>query len=112
MKTLRLNAPIKKILIAVIPAMMVFTLNSNAAKTKFLPSSVVPSSEGYAKVRKDKNDNYAIEINIYNLPEANRLEPPKKNYVVWMLTDDDQTKKYRANRYVKRLIFQNLKIIS
>jgi hypothetical protein len=92
MKTTRLCTRTKSILVTVFTVAMIFSLNSYASKPKFLPSSVVPSSEGYVKVKKDKNNNYAIEINIYNLPEANRLDPPKKNYIVWMVTEDDLTK--------------------
>jgi hypothetical protein len=92
MKTKRLCSGTKSILVALFTAAMIISFNSYAAKPKFLPSSVVPSTEGYAKVKKDKNNNYAIEINLYNLPEANRLDPPKKTYVVWMVTQDDMTK--------------------
>jgi hypothetical protein len=40
------------------------------------------------QVKKDKNNNYSIQIHMFNLAEVKRLDPPKQTYVVWMETDD------------------------
>jgi hypothetical protein len=48
----------------------------------------VPGAEGSVKVKKDKNSNYDIEIDIINLPDPKKLTPAKKGYVVWIETQE------------------------
>ena len=62
-----------------------------AKKVGFLSSSVVPAARGFAKVTTDNNENYIIRVRISNLAEANRLQPSKQVYVVWMVTDREIT---------------------
>ncbi len=62
-------------------------LVSCARKAHFVTSTVVPVAEGKVKVKKDKNNNYAINIKVRNLAEPNRLQVPKDVYVVWAETD-------------------------
>lgn len=73
-------------------AVMVFFLGSCASSEKFMASSVVPAAEGTATVSKDKNENYAIDIKIINLADPQKLDPSRNHYVVWLLTDDNETK--------------------
>lgn len=61
--------------------------SSCSRKIVFLPSSVVPAAEGYVRVKKDGNQNYAITLKIENLAEVDKMQPPKKAYVVWIETD-------------------------
>ena len=93
MKPIKLNTLTKNILFAVFTAMLIFSCNSCATKAKFLTSSVVPAARGSVKVTKDKNNNYDIKIDIYNLSEPGRLDPPKHTYVVWMVTAQDNLTK-------------------
>lgn len=58
----------------------------------FTNSPIVPGAEGKAKIKKDKNDNYSVEIDVVNLPDSKKLSPPKNTYVVWMETDGNQAK--------------------
>jgi hypothetical protein len=44
------------------------------------------------KVKEDNNNNYQIRVEIVNLAEVERLSPPRKTYVVWMVTERDVTK--------------------
>lgn len=68
-------------------------LTTSCAKTiQFQSSQVVPAARGSVKYKKDKNNNYLINIHLVNLAESNRLTPPRKVYVVWMETQDDRTK--------------------
>ncbi|MDQ2863230.1 MAG: hypothetical protein M3R50_06205 [Bacteroidota bacterium] len=68
------------------------TISSCARKMSFQNSSVVPGAEGKVKIKKDKNKNYKIDLNVIHLTEARRLSPPRQTYVVWMKTDNNGTK--------------------
>ncbi|MEP7277362.1 MAG: hypothetical protein ABI813_01855 [Bacteroidota bacterium] len=61
-------------------------------KMVFANSSVVPAAEGSVKVKKDKNNNYDIDLNVMRLADPKRLSPPAKVYVVWMETERNGTK--------------------
>jgi len=73
---------------------MTLTYLSSSAQKKvsFNTSSVVPGAEGVVKVKKDKNGNYDIEINIENLPDPKKLTPSKKVYVTWVETREKGAK--------------------
>ena len=92
MKAKRLCDIRRNIFLGVMTAMLIFSFNSCATKAGFETSSIVPAARGAVKVKKDKNKNYSIKIDLYNLAEANRLQPPKKTYVVWMETNENATK--------------------
>lgn len=57
-----------------------------------MTSSVVPGAEGYAKMKKDNNKNYVIQVYITNLAEVSRLQTSKQTYVIWIVTDEGATK--------------------
>jgi hypothetical protein len=61
-------------------------------KTSFLTSTVVPAAEGTIQWKKDSNDNYVIMLKMVNLAEVERLQPPKKAYVVWMENNEGRAK--------------------
>ena len=44
------------------------------------------------KVKKDKNNNFNIDISIQDLAQPGRLTPAKKAYVVWLDTQEKGTK--------------------
>ena len=91
MKTTKLISMTKNIVIGILTTMMIVSFTSCAKKMVFLKSSVVPAAEGYVKVKTDNNNNYVIKIHLSNLAEISRLQPPKKTYVIWMLTDQEAT---------------------
>ncbi|MEO6819279.1 MAG: hypothetical protein ABI266_07565 [Ginsengibacter sp.] len=68
--------------------LIVLTISSCSNKMSFQTSSLVPAARGYAKVKKDNNNNYHISISVTNLAEPKRLSPPKDTYVVWVETED------------------------
>ena len=82
---------IKKVFSVFIVLVMMFSVESFAKKTDFLTSSVVPAARGFAKITKDKNKNYIIKVHIANLAESKRLQPSKSTYVVWMVTEGENT---------------------
>ncbi len=74
-----------------IPLLLISVMfGSCAKKVAFNPSTAVPGASGGVKIKKDPNDNYAIELHVRNLPEANDLNPPKRGYTVWMETVDNR----------------------
>lgn len=77
-----------------IPLILCVTIfiQSCSKKITFASSSVVPAAEGSVKVKKDKNNNYNIDLRILHLAEPTRLSPPKRMYIVWMEADGNGTK--------------------
>lgn len=59
-------------------------------KMQFAPSSIVPAAQGDIKVKKDKNDNYQIELSVKNLAKPERLQPSRTTYVVWAVSPDNR----------------------
>ncbi|GLB53900.1 hypothetical protein NBRC110019_29410 [Neptunitalea chrysea] len=82
----------KKILQTVLVAILMLSVVSCAKKIVFQESSVVPAAKGYVKIHTDKNNNnnYVLDINVVDLADVSRLQPPKKSYVAWMLTDKSE----------------------
>lgn len=79
---------IKNLIIIAVVALM----TSCASTAKFPVSSIVPGAEITAKKTQDKNDNYNIEVTARNLADPSRLNPPRKNYSVWMVEENGSTR--------------------
>lgn len=92
MKAIKLYNYSASILSFAILLFAVFSLSSCAKKISFIASDVVPAAQGRVKIKKDKNDNYAIEVSVTNLAEAKRLKPSKETYVVWIETENNGIK--------------------
>ena len=67
-------------------------LNACGSTVNFPTSTVTPAAEITAKTTTDKNNNTVIEVVAKNLASAERLDPPKASYVVWIDTEDNGTK--------------------
>lgn len=59
----------------------------------FVNSTIAPAATGTINVKKDKNKNYKVTVNVSNLAESNKLTPAKATYLVWMEGDDNSVKK-------------------
>ena len=82
-----------KVLLASLIVISTLSLSScSTRKAAFLISSVVPAARGDVKVKKDNNDNYAIDVELVNLAEPERLQPPKSAYIVWLESDNNSVK--------------------
>jgi hypothetical protein len=92
MKGTKLNFLTMNFFAGILAILLIFSFTSCAKKITFLNSSVVPAAQGTVKIKKDNNKNYSIQIEVFNLAEPERLQPPRKMYVVWMSTDKDITK--------------------
>jgi len=64
----------------------------DTTKYIFSISPIVPAAEGSVKVKKDKNSNYNIDLDVKNLAEPKRLSPAKETYIVWMETEQNGSK--------------------
>lgn len=92
MKVIPSTTMTKDTFLAVFTLLLMFLFTSCVTKAKFEKSSVVPAAQGNVKIKKDSNKNYAVEIKISNLAESERLTPSKKTYVVWLVSDQNETK--------------------
>ncbi|MDO9276771.1 MAG: hypothetical protein Q7T92_14660 [Lutibacter sp.] len=81
-----------KLKINVLALVAFFLLTSCATTTKFPVSSIVPAAEITVKKKQDNNKNYVIEVVAKNLASANRVDSTKKNYNVWLVTENNGTK--------------------
>ncbi len=88
---------------------MLLTGNSCATKTKFLTSTVVPAAEGSIQLKRDKNKNYVITVKMFNLAEVERLQPPKKAYVLWMENEEGRAKNLGQINSTHEMISHKLK---
>ncbi len=74
--------------------------SSCSQKMTFTSSARVPAAVGSVNLKSDKNNNHTIRISINNLAPASQLTPPYQTYVVWMVTENNETKnigKLRSN---------------
>jgi hypothetical protein len=92
MNDLKNNTPYNNRLIFCAAISMLTLLSSCTSKTVFLTSAVIPAARGYVKVNKDNQENYIIQVSLEHLAEAERLNPPKETYVIWMESDQNTTK--------------------
>ena len=81
----------KPMLLLLSVILVLITVVSCAKKISFNTSSVVPAARGKVAIKKDDNKNYQIHLKISYLAEPDRLDPPKKTYVVWMVSNDSNT---------------------
>ena len=66
--------------------------SAQSKKVNFNTSTVVPGAEGTVKVKKDKNGNFNVTIDIVNLAPPGKLTPARKAYVVWLETAEKGVK--------------------
>ncbi|QDK77536.1 hypothetical protein EXU85_02550 [Spirosoma sp. KCTC 42546] len=72
---------------------IITALNSCTPKMTFVTSAIVPAATGEVNVKKDKNKNYVINLNVQNLAEPNNLNPSKNTYLVWAESTENSAKK-------------------
>lgn len=72
-------------------AFVVIALTACGKKISFLPSTVIPTAKGYVKIKADKNDNYAVRLEVKDIVKSKDLQPSKKTYVVWVETLENRS---------------------
>ena len=71
----------------------ILALGSCSTKISFPVSNVVPAAEPDASVKKSKEGDYVVKLDVNNLALPERLSPPKKHYIVWIDTESQGIKK-------------------
>jgi hypothetical protein len=89
---MKINVAILKLSVILLLTTVYFSSCAQTKKVSFNTSAVVPGAEGTVKVKKDKNGNYHIDVNVENLADSKKLTPPKNAYVVWIETKENGTK--------------------
>ena len=74
---------------SIVLSVLIFLMTSCATVVKFPVSTVEPAADISAKIKKNNQNNYVIEITANYLASVERLSPPKKMYVVWMVTSEN-----------------------
>ena len=80
------------LLLIVLMMVAMLSITSCSSKAAFQTSSVIPAARGYVNVKQDRDQNFIIEVKLDYLSEADRLDPPKKTYVIWMESSNNATK--------------------
>jgi hypothetical protein len=68
---------------------LLILLTSCATIHKFPVSTIEPAADITAKITKDKQNNYVISISANYMASVDRLTPPMKTYVVWIVTKEN-----------------------
>jgi hypothetical protein len=85
------------------------TLSSCARKFTFSESVIVPAAKGSVKFKKDKNDNYAVNLIVRDLAEPGRLVESRNTYVVWANTRNSGVKNLGQLKNASGLFSKKLK---
>lgn len=109
MKTLKIGNLNKNIFSVAVIFLAFLLLQSCAKKMRFLNSSVVPAAQGSVTIKKDGNNNYAINLNTMRLASPQRLNPSKSVYVVWMNTEQNGAKNIGQMETSSSLLSSTLK---
>jgi len=89
----KINRPVmQKTMFAMIAFLLLSSYSVYAQKVNFLSSPIVPAAEGYVKINRDKNKNYVIKVNTYNMAYPGRLVSAKLTYVIWLVTEEGVAK--------------------
>lgn len=69
------------------------SLEACTPKMTFTNSTIAPAATGTIRVKKDKNANYIVNVDVANLAPSKNLDPPKAIYLVWMESNDRSVRK-------------------
>jgi len=74
----------------ILATLILFLFITSCSSTAQFPiSRVVPAAEIKAKKTTNSNNNHVLELKIRNLASADRLNPARNNYSVWIVTKDN-----------------------
>ena len=84
MKTNIQSLFLKIILISIMP----FFITSCGTTVDFPVSDYLPAADVKAKIKKDENNIFEVTVKADHLAEPERLSPPQKRYIVWVIDVD------------------------
>lgn len=76
----------------IIAVLVLASMASCSNKMTFVRSGIVPAATGSVSLKSDNNGNHTIKIDVNHLAPAASLNPDYKTYVVWMVTQSNETK--------------------
>lgn len=71
---------------------LIIIFSSCSKKYVFDKSAIVPAATGTVKVKKDKNDNFGVNLTVRNLAPADNLVESRQTYVLWANTSGNGVK--------------------
>ncbi|RKN78745.1 hypothetical protein [Ulvibacterium marinum] len=71
---------------------LLLLLNSCGSTIQLPVSNEVPAAEITVVKKQDGNNNFTIKLTAKNLAIADRLSPSRETYVVWIETDETESK--------------------
>jgi hypothetical protein len=71
----------------IVSIVTVVLITSCSSTIKFPVSQITPAADITAKSKKQGKSNYLVTIKADNLANSERLNPPKKTYVIWVVSD-------------------------
>ena len=74
---------------SILLSVLILLMTTCATVVKFPVSTVEPAADITAKIKKNNQNNYVIEVTANYLASVERLSPPKKMYVVWLVTSEN-----------------------
>ncbi len=77
-----------KIFNLLLTAAIAVMMSSCSITVNFPVSQLAPAAEGSTQIRQDKNGNYNITVRVNYLADAERLTPPRSQYIVWVEKED------------------------
>ncbi|WP_051664133.1 hypothetical protein [Dyadobacter crusticola] len=84
-------------------------MSACSRKMTFSKSAIVPAAEGNVKVKKDKNENYSIDLSVRHLSPPERLVESRDTYVVWAKTERNGLKNLGRLKSSRGLFRKELK---
>ena len=66
-------------------------ISACSKKIVFPTSTVLPAADAVVKIDKNDSNNYELELEVENMAKPDRLDPPRKTYVVWMVSERNGT---------------------
>jgi hypothetical protein len=109
MKTNKPGNLTKRLIFGILTFLLVFLFSSCSKHFSFLTSSVVPAAEGTVNIKKDRNKNYVVRVQIADLAEVDRLQGNKVTYVVWLVSDNERIENVGQLKSKRSLLTKQLK---
>ncbi len=69
-------------------SIILFFISSCGTTVDFPVSDYLPAADVKAKIKKDENNICEVTVKADHLAEPERLNPPKKRYIVWIIDVD------------------------